>query len=536
MSKSASWQSASAVDPAVESEGASTPAEIDALAAYDEQLRQGISIVAAGSEQGGSPSLTPGLAHCLQRLAACWPRKSSSAVPEPLPNFVGRFEIQRVLGQGGFGIVYLAQDPLLRRKVALKVPRLHVLASEALRERFRREGRVTAALDHPNIVPIYELGESPSICYIAFSYCEGPNLAEWLRSQTSPVVPRIAAELVKQLAEAMHYSHSQGVLHRDLKPNNVLLFPATSKDPSFESLGFVPRIVDFGLARLAAEDLEATGTSAIVGTPLYMAPEQSEEHPDEVGPATDVYALGVILYELLSGSPPFHGVSPLAVLDQVRGAEPAPLRDLPARSSARLRVPRDLETICLHCLQKRPEDRYASARELAHDLERFLAGTEIRAQPTTWGRRLLRIAQHPLRVREAGLTVIGTHAAVIGSMLLTLYMVHAGEVIHRPAGFDLVKWAPIAGLFMLTGHAPMLYLGWQILHQRLWAAWASLLIGGLMVVASLCFMTGVLPAGMTEWDRIPGFRMVYPLMGVLFLFQTIMSTCAVLALRKGKKA
>jgi tRNA A-37 threonylcarbamoyl transferase component Bud32 len=534
MSNLAGWQSASAVDPAAESEGASTPAEIDALAAYDEQLRQGILIVAAGSEQGGSSSLAPGLANCLQRLAACWPRKSRSATPESLPHFVGRFEIQRVLGQGGFGIVYLAQDPLLKRKVALKVPRLHVLASEALRERFRREGRVTAALDHPNIVPIYELGESPAICYIAFAYCEGPNLAEWLRSQASPVAPRIAAELVRQLAEAMHYSHTQGVLHRDLKPNNVLLFPTANKDSSSESLGFVPRIVDFGLARLAAEDLEATGTSAIVGTPLYMAPEQSEEQPDEVGPATDVYALGVILYELLSGSPPFHGVSPLAVLDQVRDAEPAPLRDLPAR--AQLRVPRDLETICLHCLQKRPEERYASARELAQDLERFLAGSEIFAQPTTWGRRLLRIAQHPLRVREAGLTVIGTHAAVIGSMLLTLYMVHAGEVIHRPAGFDLLKWAPVAGMFMLIGHAPMVYLGWQILHQRLWAAWASLLIGSLMVVASLCFMTGVLPAGMTEWDRIPGFRIVYPLMGILFLFQTIMSACAVLALRKAKKA
>ncbi|QDU28269.1 Serine/threonine-protein kinase PrkC [Anatilimnocola aggregata] len=499
---------------------------MDALVAYDEQLRQGIEIVATGSTDGSDALLPEELTDCLRRLEQVWPRSKPSSSKESLPSAIGRFEIERQLGHGGFGIVYLARDPLLRRKVALKVPRLHVLANESLRERFRREGRATANLDHPNIVPIHELGEGDSVCYIAFAYCEGPSLGEWLKTRSTRVPLETAARIVQQLAEAMHYSHVRGVLHRDLKPNNVLLFPAKAPVGDATALGFVPRIVDFGLARLAEEDLEATGTSGVVGTPLYMAPEQALGDPENVGPAADVYSLGTILYELLSGHPPFQGIAPLEVLDRVRNAEPPSLR------TERSDVPRDLETICLHCLEKRPEERYASAEELAEDLRRFIAGSEVRAQPISIWQRALRVCQQPQRIREAGLTVIGTHAAVIASMVMTLYMVQAGNVVQRPDSFSLYSWAPQACLFMFTGHVPMIFIGWMLMRQRLWAAWVSLIAGAAMVFLSLLFIVGFVPAGMTSWDDIPGFRIVYPMMAMVFVLQTAMSTIAVIALKR----
>ncbi|WP_425615531.1 serine/threonine-protein kinase [Anatilimnocola sp. NA78] len=502
-----------------------TASEAQALAAYDEQLRCGIEVVATGSTAEGSGKSVPAdLAECLRRIERVWPRAE-----EPYsPTQIGRFVIERVVGQGSFGTVYLAHDPLLGRKVALKVPRFHTRSSEHLRELFRREGRATAALDHPNIVPVHELGEAESLSYIAFAFCSGPNLAEWLKSQAEPVPPQVAAWIVQQLAEAMHYSHSRGVLHRDLKPNNVLLFPLTNSQ-AHPVFAYVPRIVDFGLARLAEEDLEATGTSAVIGTPLYMAPEQALGRRDAIGPAADIYSLGTILYELLSGRPPFFGTSPLEVMDHVRSTEP------PSLSKAFAHVPRDLETICLHCLEKQPEDRYPSARELAADLQNFCEGRDVQARPISIWQRALRVCQQPQRIHEAGLTVIGTHAAVIMSMLMTLYMVEAGQVIERPANFSLLAWAPKALLFMVGGHLPMLYVGWMLLRQRLWAAWFSLIAGAVMVLASLFFVVGAVPAGMTDWDQIPGFRIVYPLMAVLFIVQTTMSAVAVLALRRLRK-
>jgi hypothetical protein len=502
-------------------------ADVEALVAYDEQLRQGIEIVATSSILGNSPALPEELAGCLRWIEQVWPRSENASLGNPLPSRVGRFELKRVLGQGGFGIVYLAYDPVLRRQVALKVPRLHVLASEGLRERFRREGRATAALDHPNIVPIHELGESGPLSYIASAYCEGPSLAQWLGERTTPVASHTAARIVHQLADAMHYSHCRGVLHRDLKPNNVLLFPVPGRrEDATETLPFVPRIVDFGLASLTEEGLEATGTSAVIGTPLYMAPEQAVAKSKDVGPAADVYALGVMLYELLTGQPPFTGNVPLEVLDRVRNAEPAPLRH------SRADVPRDLEIICLHCLQKRPEDRYASAGELTKDLQRFLECREIKARPVSVWQRVIRACEKPQRIREAGLTVIAVHAAVVLSMLLTLYMIHAGDVLQRPAGFSLASWSLAPLVCMLVMHVPMIYVGWVLIGGRVWAGWVSLIAGGVMTLGALLFVVGSVPAGMTGWDVVPGFRIFYPMMAVMLAIQTAMSGASLPALKR----
>jgi serine/threonine-protein kinase len=312
---------------------------------------------------------------------------------------LGRFQLRRELGRGTFGIVYLAYDPGLSREVALKVPRLDVLADPQLRERFQREARAAAGLDHPQVVPVYEAGEVGPVCYIASAYCPGPTLAQWLKQRDQPVPVREAATLVALLADGVQHAHTRGVVHRDLKPANVLLAVSDQRSavsqaearapsgPTAEStlLDATPRIADFGLAKILLEAGEASPTQsgAIVGTAEYMAPEQAGGKRQELGPAADIYALGVILYELLTGRPPLQAETALETLLLVRSEDPLP----PGR--LRPKLPRDLETICLKCLQKEPRKRYASAQALGDDLRRFLAGEQVQARPTpAWVRGL----------------------------------------------------------------------------------------------------------------------------------------------------
>jgi WD40 repeat protein len=307
------------------------------------------------------------------------PAPSPSA---PFGTHLGRFELRRELGRGSYGLVYLAHDPQLRRDVALKVPRAETLADPGQRERFLREGQAAARLDHPNVVQVYEVGEAGPFCFIASAYCPGSTLAAWLRSRTEPVEVRLAAELAATLAEAVEHAHSRGVLHRDLKPGNVLLEVADN------DTGFVPKVTDFGLAKLlGTEEVGQTHSGTVMGTPRYMAPEQAAGRSKEVGPAADVYSLGVILYELLTGRPPFVAESMLDMLEQVRTQEPVP----PGR--LRPRLPRDLDTICLKCLQKEPQHRYAGAGALAEDLRCLLAGNPISARPTPFWEHAARWAR-----------------------------------------------------------------------------------------------------------------------------------------------
>lgn len=357
------------------------PAIVEAAVTFDNHLR-GRMPPPSTDVAGETPGERRSFFDCLQLLERAWPRTADDAAPAG-PQRIGKFEIERVLGQGGFGIVYLAHDVVLGRTVALKVPRLHTLASRSLLARFQREGRAAASLDHPHIVPLYEAGEGDGLCYIASAYCPGPNLAEWLRSQKHEVDSATAARLVLQLADAAAYSHGRGVLHRDIKPGNVMLVPASQGAEARGGTGlpFSPRLGDFGLAKLVLEAAAEPGGRddsagvALLGTPSYMAPEQLEGAREVIGPATDIYALGVVLYELLAGRPPFQGSNVVDVLDQVRNGEPVPLRRL------RRDVPRDLETICLKCLAKAPSQRYESAESLRNDLQRFLDGLPIRARP-----------------------------------------------------------------------------------------------------------------------------------------------------------
>ena len=295
------------------------------------------------------------------------------------PRAFGRFQIVRELGRGGFGVVFLAHDPVLRRDVALKVPRPDALLTPDLRRRFLREAQAAARLTHPNLVAVHEVGEVGPICFIAAAFCDGPTLAAWLRDRAKPAPPRLAAHVVAALADAVHYAHTQGVLHRDLKPSNVLLEsnPTIADCAGDDEPRFVPKLTDFGLAKLAEGEAQdaPTRSGAMLGTPAYMAPEQADGRLDEVGPGTDVYALGALLYELLTGQPVFRGSTDLDTLHRVLVDEPMPPRRLQAD------LPRDLEAICLMCLEKQPGRRYGTAAALA-----WICGGFWRARQPRLGR------------------------------------------------------------------------------------------------------------------------------------------------------
>jgi WD40 repeat protein/tetratricopeptide (TPR) repeat protein len=318
------------------------------------------------------------------------------------------YEVLEELGRGGMGVVYKARQVSLKRVVALKMILSGAHAGSTERQRFRTEAEAAAALRHPNIIQIYEVGEHEGHPFFSLEYADGGSLVDQLVGRPQP--PRRCAELVAALAGAMHYAHQQGIIHRDLKPANVLLLPDGT-----------PKITDFGLAKQLGTDAGQTRTGAVLGTPAYMAPEQARGRGKEVGPATDVYALGAILYELLTGRPPFLAESPLDTLRQVTTEEPVP----PGRLNDR--VPRDLETVCLKCLHKDPARRYPSAGALADDLQRFLHGEPVRARPTPAWERLLKWARR--RPAAAALLVV----AVVGVLAFAVETTWARVALGRSA-------------------------------------------------------------------------------------------------------
>jgi tetratricopeptide (TPR) repeat protein len=303
------------------------------------------------------------------------------------------FEVLGELGRGGMGTVYRARQLKADRVVALKVP--HAGAGLEDRVRFMTEARAVARLSHPNIVQVFEVGEAGGGPYMALEFCPGGSLAD--RLDGTPLPPRAATELVEAVARGVAAAHALGIVHRDLKPGNILLVsggavsgesPAPHPSPLTTHQ---PKVSDFGLARRLDLDDGPTRSGVVMGTPSYMAPEQARGDSKAVGPPADVYALGSVLYELLTGRPPFKGTTLLDTLDQACKVEPVP----PARLQPGL--PRDLETIALKCLRKEPEKRYPTAGELADDLRRFLDGRPILARPVGWAERLVKRARrHPL--------------------------------------------------------------------------------------------------------------------------------------------
>jgi eukaryotic-like serine/threonine-protein kinase len=307
-----------------------------------------------------------------------------------LPRIPG-YEVENELGYGGVGVVYRAHHLRLGRTVALKMLLAGPYARPEERGRFLREAQALAALSHPNIVQVHEVAELDGQTYFTMEYLEGGSLAQKLAG--TPLPPREAAGLSATLAGAVEAAHRSGIVHRDLKPANVLLTAAGT-----------PKIGDFGLARRLDGGAGATLTGTAVGTPSYMAPEQARGQTHSIGPAADVYALGAMLYELLTGRPPFRAETPTETVHQVIYQEPAP----PSRLNAK--VPRELETICLKCLHKEPERRYASAAALADDLNHFREGRPILARPPSPAGRLWRWA----RRNPAAAALVATVVALVG--------------------------------------------------------------------------------------------------------------------------
>jgi hypothetical protein len=349
---------------------------------------------------------TPNATVTLQPLQG-GPRDGPSVAPsEPPPPSLPGYEIEGVLGRGGMGVVYRARHLALKRTVALKMVLAGGHAGPRELARFRIEAEAVARLAHPNIVQIHEVGEAGGHPYFALEFVEGGNLAGKLGGH--PLPAREAARLVETLARAMQLAHSRNVVHRDLKPANVLL-----------AADGTPRITDFGLARQLDSDSGETQAGAVLGTPSYMAPEQASGRGHEAGPAADVYALGAILYDCLAGRPPFQGKTVVETLDQVRTQEPVP----PSRWQAS--VPLDLDTICLKCLRKEPENRYASAAELADELGRFLRGEPVQARPVGRLERGWRWCKRYPALAAAVATVVGV--LVLASVVSTLFGIDAGN-------------------------------------------------------------------------------------------------------------
>lgn len=328
---------------------------------------------------------------CLLALAGIRLTAGGAGIPDLSPaahesagSILGDYEILELIGEGGMGVVYKARQRKLGRIVALKMIRSGPRASEMEIERFRGEARAAASLQHANVVAIHEIGEHEGTLFFSMDFVQGESLAEAVRGNT--LSAERAARYVRTVAEAVHYAHQNGILHRDLKPANVLI------DANDQ-----PRVTDFGLAKRLDAESDITGTS-VMGTPSYAPPEQAAGRCGDVGPASDVYSLGAILYDLLVGRPPFRAETPVDTLRQVIDTEPVSPRLLNAKT------PRDLETICLKCLAKKPHQRYESARDLAEELARFLNRQPILARPISPATRTWRWAQRkPVR---AGLTFL----------------------------------------------------------------------------------------------------------------------------------
>ena len=303
---------------------------------------------------------------------------ADDTAPDSFPNVPG-YEIVRLLGRGAMGIVFLAKQQSLRRLVALKIVAPgadHQHASSAM----RREAEAIARLRHPNIVQVFEIGEVHGKSYLTIEYVEGKSLRELLVD--GPIAPRMAAELLDQVAKAVHHAHVNGIIHRDLKPANILLTQAVDQpaSPARSSLSppqLVPKVADFGLA-MYLDAMHITPSQSLLGTPKYMAPEQAERlEPEDIGPSTDVYALGAIFFELLTGRTPFDSASTWNLLKLIStGKVIFPVDTI-------YRVPADLKAVCLKCLEKSPQDRYGSALELANDLQCYLSGYPVAARRST---------------------------------------------------------------------------------------------------------------------------------------------------------
>ncbi|VTR97465.1 serine/threonine protein kinase [Tuwongella immobilis] len=422
------------------------------------------------------PSHAPTIVHSgdmgtLQSPPPITPPNSADGTGPTLPKIPG-YEIQGELGRGGMGIVYKAVQPSLRRTVALKVLLSGTLASPQDRKRFQLEAESAGSLIHPNIVNVFDFGEIDGKPFFSMQYVEGHSLAD--RVRRGALQPMEAARLVATIARALEFAHERGVLHRDLKPHNILLNEEEH-----------PYLTDFGLARRVDEPGK-TQTGTILGTPAYMPPEQAQADTN-LTPATDIYSLGAVLYECITGKPPFEGDHAIEIIAQVIDNPPVAPREINPE------IPRDLETICLKCLEKDPLQRYASADELANDLQRFLNGESIQARSLNLMERMVRAIEHDRLDEEfakyGSLFCWYSLVMAIPEVMITFIILNDldGTLLA------LVQFSRAALFVILLAW----YRNWKIIPQtaterHLWSVW-----GGYLVC---CFVIGFSNRMLMGWE------------------------------------
>jgi tRNA A-37 threonylcarbamoyl transferase component Bud32 len=455
---------------------------------------------------GNDPTLAPRMTH------------SGGPMPGAHVRYFGDYEILEEIARGGMGVVYKARQVSLDRVVALKMILAGHLASEADVQRFYVEAKSAANLQHPNIVAIHEVGQHNGQHYFSMDYVPGKSLAELVRE--GPLPAERAASLVKTIAEAVHFAHQRGILHRDLKPQNVLI----DGDDR-------PRVTDFGLAKRIETESGVTQTGEVLGSPSYMPPEQAASRPEEVGPHSDVYSLGALLYELLTSRPPFRGATAWETIAQVLQKPPASLRKVNPD------VPQDLETICLKCLEKSPERRYHSARELAEELGRFLNHAPIHARPASVARRAAFWAtQHPWAIAAAAsLLMLGLAFIAYGLWAQNRFLIwlqsHPDYVREPGPWTERLEVARVIGIWLgvCTFFAVWFYglsrAGWRQLGKPIppWLAprtppsppWALALttLGGGSIVFSFIFLAITTEARVWEGRRPTDLGYIYFLFG-----------------------
>jgi hypothetical protein len=377
--------------------------------------------------------------------------------PEALafPYRFGDYDITHELGRGGMGVVYGARQVTLGRDVALKMILSGQLASDTDRQRFRIEAEAAAKLDHPNIVPVYEVGEQKGQPYFSMKYVKGRTLAQLLSD--GPMPPRESARILAAVARAIHFAHQRGVLHRDLKPSNILLDAEGN-----------PHVTDFGLAKQASDVVDLTRRGAMIGTPSYMAPEQAAGARGDVGPASDIYSLGSILYHMLTGRPPFQSASPLDTVLMLLEQDVVPPRVLNPKAD------RDLEMIALQCLQKPTDLRYPSAAALADDLDSYLNDEPISARSGHFLQVLTRVfreTHHATVLENWGLLWMWHSLALLTACVLTNALQWFG---FRERWYYIALWTLGLGLWaavfwwLRRRMGPVMFVERQIAH--VWAA------------------------------------------------------------------
>ncbi|MBL9136263.1 MAG: protein kinase [Verrucomicrobiales bacterium] len=340
----------------------------------------------------------------------------------PLPRSFGGYELLEELARGGMGVIYRARQPRLNRIVAVKVLAAGQFASAEFFERFRTETETAASLSHPNIVPIYEVGECEGQPFFSMRFVEGGTLAEPRSQVGTRLSEREAATLLAKLSRAVHFAHQHGVLHRDIKPGNVLL-----------DLEGEPHLSDFGLAKLIEKESSLTHTLALLGTPSYMSPEQARGEAKHLTTAVDVYGLGAVFYQMLTGRPPFEGQTTVDTVRQVLEREPR------RPSTLRRGIDRDLETICLKCLEKNPAQRYGSAEALADELGRWLRKEPIQARRSTWLERILKWIQRNPKIATLAILLHLVLAAGLAGIILMSVRLSAANRDKDKANVQIAK-------------------------------------------------------------------------------------------------